>query len=202
MSPSPGDVRDPDDTFCVRRSYGVAYWHKRFPNWPLKIRRCAPPSATLLLVCMLLPAGGVTRSACDVYTACALQGLRPCVSACRLRHVREGAAMSFLMRSLGNDLRTCRNRGLKYCGDDFPGHLLSFRPSFHQHQQTTGHGTAPKHAQENPANLHAGTSAMRSLEISIVGGSPMYLSLLTRIAHCIYGVLPTPSSWPAKLPCL
>ena len=42
------------------RSYGVAYWHKRFPDWPLKIRRCAPLSA-LLLVCMLLPAGGVVQ---------------------------------------------------------------------------------------------------------------------------------------------
>lgn len=24
---------------CCR--YGVAYWHKTFPHWPLKIRRCA-----------------------------------------------------------------------------------------------------------------------------------------------------------------
>ena len=25
------------------RSYGVAYWHKHFPDWPLKIRCCTPP---------------------------------------------------------------------------------------------------------------------------------------------------------------
>lgn len=26
--------------YCHHRSYGIAYWHKKFPHWPLKIRRC------------------------------------------------------------------------------------------------------------------------------------------------------------------
>jgi hypothetical protein len=26
-------------------SYGIAYWHQRFPHWPLRIKKCECPSA-------------------------------------------------------------------------------------------------------------------------------------------------------------
>lgn len=38
------------------RSYGVAYWHKLFPDWPLKIRCCTAPCnqhLPMLWLCVL-----------------------------------------------------------------------------------------------------------------------------------------------------
>ena len=39
------------------RSYGVAYWHKHFPDWPLKIRCCTAPcdqQLPMLWLCVVL----------------------------------------------------------------------------------------------------------------------------------------------------
>lgn len=32
--------KDLEDSQRTLEHYGIAYWHKKFPHWPLKIRRC------------------------------------------------------------------------------------------------------------------------------------------------------------------
>ncbi len=50
------------------RSYGVAYWHARFPDWPLKIRCCKGPAPGHLLpysiFVLVTPVGNVLLRAC------------------------------------------------------------------------------------------------------------------------------------------
>jgi len=54
-------------TCCgMGRSYGVAYWHARFPDWPLKIRCCKGPVSRDMLL---------SNNLNDTWWRCAAAGL-------------------------------------------------------------------------------------------------------------------------------
>lgn len=40
-----------EDSQRTLEQYGIAYWHKKFPNWPLKIRRCRLCLRLQVLLC-------------------------------------------------------------------------------------------------------------------------------------------------------